>query len=253
MSALMFAAFVFVATFIAAVAGFQCQRLLPANYTDDVTEGNVRGVLGMLSMLTAVLLGFVTAEAKNAFDGASKIVADTAVRMLSIDRVLAGFGEQATEVRRQLKETTEEWIEIIESADGDVNSDLRVVQRGAELEGLVDSVQALKPASADQAKEQGRAVELAVGILHDRWLLKTERAASTPTVFLLVVLAWLALEFFVFGVFAKRNRIVVAATFVGAVTVASVFFVVLDLEGPMTGPMRVSTTSLKRAVAMMGH
>lgn len=253
MTALSFAAFVFIATFVAGLAGFQCQRLLPEKYTDDATAGNVRSMLGMLSMLTAVVLGFVTAEAKNSFDHASKIVADTAVRLVSIDRVLAGFGDESTEIRRELKQAAEDWIAVIGSASGDAHSDLQVVQRGAELEGLVDSIQELKPSSDAQAEEQGRAVELAVGILHDRWLLKTERAASTPTVFMLVVLAWLAIEFFIFGVFANRNALVVTATVIGAVTVASAFFVVLDLEGPMTGPMRVSTKSLERAVAIMGQ
>lgn len=253
MTALSFAAFVFIATFVAALAGFQCQGLLPEKYTDDATEGNVRAMLGMLSMLTAVMLGFVTAAAKNSFDTASKVVADTAVRMVSIDRVLAGFGDQATEIRRELKETAEDWLEVVASPAGDTHSDLRVVQRGAELEGLVDSIQRLKPSSESQAEAQGRAVELAVGILHDRWMLKTERAASTPTIFLLVVLAWLALEFFIFGLFANRNPLVFAATVLGAITVASAFYVVLDLEGPMTGPMRVSTKSLERAVAIMGQ
>lgn len=253
MTALTFAAFVFGATFLAALAGFQCHRLLPAKYTDDATEGNVRAVLGMLSMLTAVVLGFVTGEAKSGFDNASRIVADTAVRAVSIDRTLAGFGDQAAEIRRELKQLMKEWIEIIGSAAGDTHSDLRVVQRGAELEGLVDSIQKLQPGSASQSQAQDRAVELAMGILHDRWLLKTERAASTPTVFLMVVLAWLTLEFFIFGLFAERNALVVAATVIGAVTVASAFFIVLDLEGPMTGTMRVSTKSLERAVAIMGQ
>jgi hypothetical protein len=30
-------------------------------------------------------------------------------------------------------------------------------------------------------------------------------------------------------------------------------FLVLDLEGPMSGPMRVSTWTLERAIAIMGQ
>ena len=89
--------------------------------------------------------------------------------------------------------------------------------------------------------------------MHDRWMLKTERAASTPTIFLLVLLAWLALEFFIFGLFADRNAAIMFATVLGAVMVASAYFLVLDLEGPMTGPMRVGTGPLERAVAIMGQ
>lgn len=35
--------------------------------------------------------------------------------------------------------------------------------------------------------------------------------------------------------------------------VASAFFLVLDLEGAMTGPMRISTGTLERALAIMGQ
>lgn len=58
-----FAIFVFFATALAALLGFQLQRFLPKQYTDERTAGNVKVMLGMLSMLTTVVLGFVTAEA----------------------------------------------------------------------------------------------------------------------------------------------------------------------------------------------
>lgn len=253
MSALTFTAFVFITTFLAALLGFQLQRFVPKEYTDDGTEGNVRVVLGMLSALTTVVLGFVTVEAKNSFDNAAKILSDTAVRLVSIDRVLADFGEDAVTIRHRIKDATKEWIARVKSPEGDRNTDVGVVQRGEELENLFDEIKSLKPRSEAQADDQGRAIEFTAGILHDRWLLQTERAASTPTVFLLVVLAWLALEFFIFGLFASRNVMVMLATFFGALTVASAMFLVLDLEGPMTGPMRISTKSLERAVAIMGQ
>lgn len=253
MPVLSFAAFVFIAIFVSAFAGFRCQRFLPAKFTDDATEASVRSVLAMLSTLTAVVMGFVTADAKNSFDHASKIVADTAVRMVSIDRVLAHLGDQAAPLRKELKQTAEEWIDRINSPAGDSHSDLRTVERGRQHEQLVRSIQSLEPTSEAEAAHQARAVDLAVDIIQDRWMLKTERAASTPTVFLLVLLAWLALEFFIFGLFATPNPAIMIATFLGAVMVASAFFIVLDLEGPMNGPMRISTENLERAVAIMGQ
>ena len=253
MSALTFAAFVFIATFLAALIGFRLQRFVPEQLTDEATEANVKVVFGMLSMLTTVVLGFVTAEAKSSFDNAARIVSDTAVRLVSIDRVLADFGADAAVVRGTIKQAAKDWIARIHSPAGDMLSDLRAVQRGEELEDLFGQIKSLRPASEAQAQDQSRAVDLAAGILHDRWVLTTERAASTPTVFLLVLLGWLALEFFVFGLFANRNAMVMAATVLGALTVASAMFLVLDLEGPTTGPMRISTKTLERAVAIMGQ
>lgn len=253
MSALSFAAFVFIAIFVAALAGFWCQRFLPENFTDDATEASVRAVLGMLSMLTAVVMGFLTANAKNAFDHASKIAADTAVRMVSIDRGLANFGDDAKPLRDRLKQFAEDWIDTINSPAGDAHADLRALQRAEELEQFVKAIQKLEVASETQADYRDKVVDLSLAILYDRWVLKTERAAATPTVFLLVLLAWLALEFFIFGLFSNQNTAIILATFLGAVMVASAFFLVLDLEGPMTGPMRISTENLERAVVIMGQ
>lgn len=253
MSPLTFAAFVFIATFGGALLGFLLKRIVPERHTDEATEGHVKVVLGMLSTLTSVVLGFVTAEAKNSFDNAAKIVSDAAVRVVSIDRVLADFGEEANAIRGRIKQEAQRWADRINSPAGDRNVDLGVVKRGEELEDLVTGIKALKPSSDHLAQEQARAIDLATEIMHDRWLLTTDRAASTPTVFLLVVLAWLGLEFFIFGLFASPTPPVVLATFLGAVTVASAMFLVLDLEAPTSGVMRVSTKSLERAIAILGQ
>lgn len=253
MSALTFAAFVFIAMFVAALAGHRLQRMLPKKFTGDATEAHVKAVLGMFSMMTAVVLGFVTADAKSSFDSAAKIVSDTAVRLVSIDRVLADFGAQGGEIRVQLKQAAKQWIERIQSPAGDANSDLQAVKRAEELESFVERIRRLKPTSEHEAEEQGRAVQLALEIVYDRWVLRTDRAASTPTVFLLVLLSWLGLEFFIVGLFASRSAAFTVATFLAAAMVASAFFLILDLEGPTTGPIRVETEALERAVAIMGQ
>lgn len=253
MSALTFAIFVFLATALAALLGYWLQRFVPQRYTDETTAGNVKTMLGMFSMLSTVVLGFVTVEAKNSFDQAAKVVSDTAVRLVAIDRVLADFGEDAAPLRHRIKETAQAWIARINSPEGDTHFDLGVVRRGELLENLVDDIRSLEPRSEAQTDDKARAVEFATAILHDRWMLQTERAASTPTVFLFVVLAWLALEFFVFGLFVPHNAMVMLAELIAAFIVASAMFLVLDLEGVMTGPMRISTASLERAVTIMGQ
>lgn len=253
MSALTFSIFVFFATALAALLGFWLQLFVPRKYTDETTARNVKAMLGMFSMLSTVVLGFVTVEAKNSFDQASKVVSDTAVRLVAIDRVLADFGEEAATLRRRIRDTAQAWITRINSPEGDQKTDRGVLERGEALENIVDEIRLLKPQTEAQADDKARAAEFAVEILHDRWMLQTERAASTPTVFLFVVLAWLALEFFVFGLFVSHNAMVFLAELVGALIVASAMFLVLDLEGVMTGPMRISTASLERAVALMGQ
>ncbi|HBB73512.1 MAG TPA: hypothetical protein DC048_03570, partial [Planctomycetaceae bacterium] len=166
---------------------------------------------------------------------------------------LADFGDEGALLRAGLRRGITGWIERIRSPEGDTLSDFHTVQRAEELEAFVEGIQRLKPSSEAQAEQQAHAVDLSLGILHDRWVLKTARSASTPTVFVFVLLAWFAIEFLIFGLFATPNTPVLIATVVGAIMVASAFFLVLDLEGPMTGPMRISTGTLERALAIMGQ
>lgn len=253
MTAMTFAAFVFIATFLAALAGFRLQKVVPENYTDEATEGNVKVVLGMLSMLTTIVLGFITADSKQSFDKAAGIVSDNAARIVSIDQSLAMFGPAAQPIRDAIKESTEGWVERIKSPLGDADADLGAVERGRQYEAIVTAIAELKPEDMAQERAQTRATEQAAALQHDRWVLTTERVAQSPTIFLCIVLAWLAIEFFIFGLFANRNTVVTVATIFACVTVASSMYLILELEGPMTGQLRIPTRPLERALAIMQH
>ena len=253
MSAMTFAAFVFIATFLAALAGFRLQKSVPTSFTDDATEGNVKVVLGMLSMLTAVVLGFVTSDSKQSFDKAAGIVSDNAARLVSMDQSLAAFGPAALPIRKQIKQSTEDWIERIKSPLGDADADLGAVERGRQYEAVVTAIAELKPENTAQERAQARATEQAAALQHDRWVLTTERVAQSPTIFLSILLAWFAIEFFIFGLFANRNAVVTMATIFACVTMASSIYLILELEGPMTGQLRIPTRPLERAAAIMQH
>lgn len=253
MSALSFAAFVFIVTSLSAAAGFWVQKRIPEKLTDDATEGNVKVVFGMLSMLTSVVLGFVTAESKQNFDSVARIVTDNAARFVSLDRALAAFGEAAAPVREEIKESVETWIERINSPLGYVDADLGAVQRGKYYEEVVADIANLEPTNEVQTRAQARALDLASTLQHDRWVLTAERVAQTPAIFLYVVLAWLSVEFFMIGLFSTRNILVTIATLFGSIALASAMYLILELEGPTTGQLRVSTRALERCVHMMNH
>lgn len=82
MLAVGFATFVFLATFGAVLLGFQVRRVLPGSRVDEATITSTRQVLGLASILTTIVLGFVTASARDSFDSASGILAEGAVRIV---------------------------------------------------------------------------------------------------------------------------------------------------------------------------
>jgi hypothetical protein len=89
-------------------------------------------------------------------------------------------------------------------------------------------------------------MDLAESLLQGRWLLISS-GASVPLPFLLILLFWLTFTFGSFGLFAPWNPIVVTVLFVCALSVGSAVFVVLEMDGPFDGLLKVSPDPLRYA------
>jgi len=120
------------------------------------------------------------------------------------------------------------------------------------VEALTDAIRLLKPHDDLQRALQPRAADLAEGLLQARWLVVTGAEASVPTPFLVVLLFWLTVTFASFGVFAPRNGTVIVVLLVCAVSIGGALFLVLELDGPFDGLLRVSPDPLRFAFTHMG-
>jgi hypothetical protein len=56
-----------------------------------------------------------------------------------------------------------------------------------------------------------------------------------------------------FGLFAPRNALVVTVLFVCALSVASAVFLVLEMDGPFDGLLKVSAEPLRCALAQLNR
>ena len=71
--------------------------------------------------------------------------------------------------------------------------------------------------------------------------------------FLVVLIFWLAMIFASFGLFAPPNSTVVAVLFVCALSVAGAIFLVLELDRPFEGLLRISDEPVRNALARLGQ
>ena len=71
--------------------------------------------------------------------------------------------------------------------------------------------------------------------------------------FLAALASWLTVTFTVFGVFAPRNGTVLAILFVCALSVASAVFLILEMDGPFEGVLRVSPEPLRFALSRLAQ
>ena len=64
--------------------------------------------------------------------------------------------------------------------------------------------------------------------------------STVPRAFLAVVIFWLTATFASFGLYAPRNGTVLSVFFIASLSVAAAIFLILELDGPFDGLIRVS-------------
>ena len=99
MDPILIAAVVFAFTFGGALLGMWIRSKLPDHHMIDATKDTVKLGIGMVATMTALVLGLVTASAKNSFDSVDSAVKHTAIDLLTLDRLLARYGPEAAPMR----------------------------------------------------------------------------------------------------------------------------------------------------------
>lgn len=247
------AAVVFAFTFGGALLGLWLRTKLPDQHMTDATKDTVKVGIGMVATMTALVLGLVTASAKNSFDAVDSAVKHTAMDLLTLDRLLARYGADAAPTRTALKSAVGRKIDHLWPQDPSKTMQIDPQSSGAALEGLAESIRALTPRDDAQRHLQARALDLAESLLTTRWLAVADQSTSIPFAFLVVLLCWLMIIFASFGLFAPRNTTVVAVLVLCALSVAGAVFLVLEMDRPLEGLIKVSPEPLRHAFAKMNN
>ncbi len=239
---------VFACAFGGALVGIKLQAKLPEHHLSDESRGAVTVAIGLIATMTALILGFVTASAKSHFDVMDTSVKHSAADVLSLDRLLARYGPETGTIRTGLKRAVEERIDMIWPRDQSRQPQFDPLGAGREAELFVAQIRALLPRTDEQRWLQSRALDLGESLLASRWTVGAALGTSIPTAFLSMLLFWLTITFASFGLYSPRNPTVLSALFMCALSVAGAVFLVLELDQPFGGLIRVSPEPLKYAL-----
>ena len=228
---------------------------LPEHHLDAESRDTVKAGIGLIATMTALVLGLVTASAKNAYDAADSAVKKTAIDVLTLDRLLARYGSETGEIRKGLQRTIGARIDMLwpQGPSKPANLDPMGSGAGAEAERLAIAIRALKPRDESQRALQSHALDLTEALLQARWLVLAGTETSVPLPFLVILLFWLTITFASFGVFAPRNATVLTVLFVCALSVSSAVFLVLEMDVPFDGLLKVSADPLRYAYAHLNQ
>src|SRR5579863_6178420 len=224
-----FALCVALAVFVGGAVGLFLQHILPEKFTTGGPRDMIGAVVGLLTLLSALVLGLLIWTAYGVYGGQNLAVQTLAAKVLQLDLALADYGPDATPIRAQLRQTLGKTIDQIWGA---TESDANFVANNfaAAVQSLRNRDKAL--AELHPSTDQQRQALAAAGATVDaigQSRLQMSFALSNPVSYplILMVVGWATFLFCGYGLMSKGNVMSIAAGVVGAFAVASAVYLIL--------------------------
>jgi len=237
----------------ATLLGFILHGLLPRDHLSEGSKDTVKLGMGMVATLAALVLGLLIGFATDSFNKMRSEIQHTAAKLVLLDRVLAHYGPEAKEIRDLLRVSTAARIETIWSEGGFSPSSLARGNSLTESEGVQDKLRQLSPRTDAQRLLQSQALSLSGELAETRWLLIAEADSSIPTLLLAMLVFWIAIIFLSFALFAPRNATVLVTLLICALSVSGSIFLLLELNSPFGGAIKISSAPMREALARIGQ
>ena len=241
--------------FVGGAFGLVLQRFLPERFTTGGPRDMIMAVGGLLTLLSALVLGLLIWTAYGVYSGQSIAVQTLAAKLLLLDRALVDYGSDADAGRAQLKQDLRGTIKDIWQSDQgaeqfaahnftDANDNLRRKQ---------SYLESLTPATDNQKQALAAAMQTIDSIGQSRLQMSfaLENPVSYPLIY--VVIGWTTGLFCGFGLTSRGNLMSIVALAFGAVAIASAVYVILDLSSPYSGIFRASPAPLQQVLAYMNQ
>jgi len=252
-SALGLASVTFACAFGGALLGTYVRSLLPPNHLSKESQDVMRLGMGLVATMTALLLGLVTASARSAFDSQDAMLRAAASNILALDRLLARYGSETAPAREMLRKAVVFRIETTWPSDQSRGTGLTQIVATPAVEEIENLILQLTPATDAQRWFKSESLKLSGDVLKARWRLLSSQGGSVPVVFLIVVISWLTVTFASFGLYAQPNASVVAVLLLSALSVAAAVFLILELDGPFDGVIKVSSGPFRYTLSQLGQ
>lgn len=201
--------------------------------------------ISMMATLAALVIGLMVTSARTTFDRANDDIVDVSTSILLLDRALAGYGPETAPVRTDLRAFLGQAAARV--APGGQMA--KTVPRTNLITQLQVSILSLQPDTRAKWWFQHRALEITAELGKHRILTSEHESTSEPTPLLIVVTVWIVLIFISMGTFAMHNTSVRIVLFCTALAFSASIFVIMELEAPYTGVLRVSGQPLLDAAA----
>jgi hypothetical protein len=228
-------------------------RALPDHHLKPDSKEAIKYGLTLIATLAALVLGLLVAAAKGTYDTQTSAVRQLSAHVLLLDRVLALYGAETKDARELLRRAVASTLDRMWPGDSARPADLDPGETRADMATFYDKVAGLTPQNDTQRSLKARALDVTADLAKTRLQLFTQKDSSIPVPFLVVLVFWLMVLLGGAGLLAPRNATVVGVLLVCALSVSCALFLILELDRPFEGVMRVSSAPLREALARLGN
>ena len=244
---------VFACVFAGALLGMFLRARLPKHHLSAATENVIKLGMGLIATMAALVLGLLIATAKSAYETEDDAVKHTAARVLLLDHMLANYGPETKPARELLRRTVAIRLEAIWPEDRFQHPKFDPNEMAPAAETIEARILKLSPKNDSQRWLQSEALRVGRDIMETRWLVLGGLGSSVPVLFVVIVVFWLTILFGSFGLFAPRNATVIIVLFLCAFSVAGSIFLILEMDQPFEGLMKVSSAPIRYALAQLSR
>jgi hypothetical protein len=236
-----------------AMLGLWLRSRLPGHHLSTDSKDTIKLGAGMIATLSALILGLLVSSAKSSFDTVGSEVTQAAAKIIFLDHLLADYGPETKTAREQLRLNVAGGIQMIWPEEKTGSSGLSALEHAKGMDALSLKLHELVPATELQRQLLPQAQQLCDGLRQSRWLVIEQTQNALPTPFLVMLLFWLTMLHMSFGLFAPRNTTVILVLLVCALSVSGAIFLILDMNHPLSGVIKVSSAPMLKALEHLGQ
>jgi ABC-type antimicrobial peptide transport system permease subunit len=239
------------AAFLSGVAGLYLQKLLPEPHTSDRSRDMIGAIVGLISLLLALVLGTLIGSAYSFYSTQKSELESYATKAIQLDLALAEFGPETAIARAKTKETLQTVHDMVWGDHAKLTpADLLVKAPLARLRQMDEYVASLDPKTPPQRHFASAAAAAATE--QTRVLIPLQLASSVSWPLVVIVVSWALILFCGFGILSRLNATTLTALAFGAFAVGSALFLILELSRPFSGVFRIPSAAYDQMLDSLG-
>ncbi len=258
-----YTALLFLILLMSAAIGWWAQQKLQERHVSRDAIESIRLLMGMLLTFSALVLGLLTSNAKQRFDGYNNDLSAFGVSLVELDHRLRTYGLAAEPIRAQLRTYTAAAIadtwpgeplppgQYPKFYQGSGHESVEGTELGRMLTEVDTAIEHLVPLDEYHRQIADRLRNGVAEAIQQRWQLIFSARSTVSWPFLLVLTSWLSIIFAIFGLTSPRSRLVYAVVGLSALTIASPLYLILDYTEARTGLLKLSSFSMQTALSHM--